>query len=319
MLEAARRRVPVSIDTAKAEVARRAIELGAELVNDVTALRGDPDLAEVVASSGAYLCLMHMQGEPRTMQDSPTYDDVAAEVASFLEQRLAFAVDAGIPEERICLDPGFGFGKTVEQNFELLGRLGEIVALGRPVLVGLSRKRSLGRILGDPDATTGPLLREPRGRRRSLRPRRRHLPRPRRPRARGSADRRGGRPEMILELEGLAIFGRHGVLEEERRDGQEFLYDIRMDVGDAGASDRIEDAVDYREVADCVREVSASRDFNLIEALATGGRRCARRALPGALGARPGDEDESRRRRRPPRDRQCRAGFFALTIEAESR
>jgi dihydropteroate synthase len=149
--------VPVSIDTAKAEVARRAIELGAELVNDVTALRADPALAEVVASSGAYLCLMHMQGEPRTMQDSPTYEDVAAEVASFLEQRLAFAVDAGIPEDRICLDPGFGFGKTVEQNFELLGRLGQIVALGRPVLVGLSRKRSLGRILGDPHATTGPL------------------------------------------------------------------------------------------------------------------------------------------------------------------
>jgi dihydropteroate synthase len=149
--------VPVSIDTAKAEVARRAIELGAELVNDVTALRGDPSLAEVVASSSAYLCLMHMQGEPRTMQDSPTYEDVAAEVTSFLEQRLAFAVDAGIPEDRICLDPGFGFGKTVEQNFELLGRLGQIVALGRPVLVGLSRKRSLGRILGDPDATTGPL------------------------------------------------------------------------------------------------------------------------------------------------------------------
>jgi dihydropteroate synthase len=149
--------VPVSIDTAKSEVAQRAIDLGAELVNDVTALRGDPGLAEVVASSDAYLCLMHMQGEPRTMQDSPTYEDVAAEVASFLEQRLAFAVDAGIPEERICLDPGFGFGKTVEQNFELLGRLGQIVALGRPVLVGLSRKRSLGRILGDPDATTGPL------------------------------------------------------------------------------------------------------------------------------------------------------------------
>jgi dihydropteroate synthase len=149
--------VPVSIDTAKAEVARRAIELGAELVNDVTALRGDPDLADVVAASDSYLCLMHMQGEPRTMQDSPTYEDVAGEVASFLEQRLAFAVDAGIPEERICLDPGFGFGKTLEQNFELLGRLGQIVALGRPVLVGLSRKRSLGRILGDPDAATGPL------------------------------------------------------------------------------------------------------------------------------------------------------------------
>jgi dihydropteroate synthase len=157
VLEELRGEVPISIDTAKAEVARRAIELGAELVNDVTALRGDPDLAGVVASSSAFLCLMHMQGEPRTMQDSPTYEDVASEVASFLEQRMRFAIAEGIPEERICLDPGFGFGKTVEQNFELLARLGEIVALGRPVLVGLSRKRSLGRILGDPEAMTGPL------------------------------------------------------------------------------------------------------------------------------------------------------------------
>jgi dihydropteroate synthase len=157
VLEALQGEVPVSIDTAKAEVARRAIELGAELVNDITALRGDPELAEVVAASEAYLCLMHMQGEPRTMQIDPTYDDVAGEIAAFLEERLRFAVDACIAEERICLDPGFGFGKTVEQNFELLRRLGEIVALGRPVLVGISRKRSLGRILGDPEATTGPL------------------------------------------------------------------------------------------------------------------------------------------------------------------
>jgi dihydropteroate synthase len=157
VLEALQDEVPVSIDTAKAEVARRALELGAELVNDVTSLRGDPELAEVVASSDTYLCLMHMQGEPRTMQLDPTYEDVAGEIAAFLEERLRFAVDAGIPEERICLDPGFGFGKTMEQNFELLRRLGEIVSLGRPVLVGLSRKRSLGRILGDPEATTGPL------------------------------------------------------------------------------------------------------------------------------------------------------------------
>ena len=157
VLESLEGTVPVSIDTAKAEVARRAIDLGAELVNDVTALRGDPGLAEVVASSEAYLCLMHMQGEPRTMQHNPSYEDVAGEVAAFLEERLRFAVDTGIPEERICLDPGFGFGKDVEHNFELLARLGEIVALGRPVLVGLSRKRSLGRILGDPEATTGPL------------------------------------------------------------------------------------------------------------------------------------------------------------------
>ena len=149
--------LPLSIDTAKAAVARRAFELGAELVNDVTALRGDPGLAEVVAGSDAYLCLMHMQGEPRTMQADPRYDDVVSDVKAFLEDRLRFATDAGIDEERICLDPGIGFGKTVEHNFELIRRLDEIAALGRPVVVGFSRKSSLGKILGDPEAKTGPL------------------------------------------------------------------------------------------------------------------------------------------------------------------
>jgi dihydropteroate synthase len=148
---------PISIDTAKADVARRALELGAELVNDVTALRADPALTEVVAGSDAYVCLMHMQGEPRTMQAAPTYDDVVSEVAAFLEARLRFAVDAGIAEQRICLDPGIGFGKTVEQNFELVRRLDVLTSLGRPVLIGFSRKSSLGRILGNPNATTGPL------------------------------------------------------------------------------------------------------------------------------------------------------------------
>jgi dihydropteroate synthase len=148
---------PISIDTAKAEVARRALELDVELVNDVTALRGDPQMAEVVAEAGAYLCLMHMQGEPRTMQRNPTYDDVASEVAAFLEERLLFAVDCGIPEERICLDTGIGFGKTIQQNFELVRRLDVLTALGRPLLIGFSRKSSLGRIVGDPTATTGSL------------------------------------------------------------------------------------------------------------------------------------------------------------------
>ena len=148
--------LPVSIDTAKAEVARRALALGAELVNDVTALRSDPELAGVVADGGAYLCLMHMQGEPRTMQVEPRYDDVASEVAAFLEERLEFAVAAGIPEEHVLLDPGFGFGKTPEQNFELLRRLDVLAALGRPVLVGLSRKSSLGKLF-DPAARTGTL------------------------------------------------------------------------------------------------------------------------------------------------------------------
>jgi dihydropteroate synthase len=157
VLERLQGEVPVSIDTSKAEVARTAIELGAELVNDVTALRGDPGLAEVVAESGTYLCLLHMRGEPRTMQADPRYDDVVSEVAAFLDERLRAAVAAGIPEERVCLDPGIGFGKTVEQNFELIRRLDELVALGRPVLIGISRKSSLGKLLGDPNATTGSL------------------------------------------------------------------------------------------------------------------------------------------------------------------
>jgi len=154
VLERLRGEVPVSIDTSKAEVARRALALGAELVNDVTALRGDPALAGVVADGGGYLCLMHMQGDPRTMQVDPRYDDVVAEVARFLEERLAVAVGQGIREERVCLDPGFGFGKTVAHNLELLRRLDELAALGRPLLVGLSRKSTLGRLYGSPDATT---------------------------------------------------------------------------------------------------------------------------------------------------------------------
>ena len=147
--------LPVSIDTAKSEVAARALDLGAGFVNDVTALRGDPELAGVVAEHDAYLCLMHMQGEPRTMQADPRYEDVVAEVVQFLADRLTFAVSQGIREESICLDPGIGFGKTVEHNFELLRRLDELTALGRPVLVGISRKSSLGKIMGDPDAKTG--------------------------------------------------------------------------------------------------------------------------------------------------------------------
>jgi dihydropteroate synthase len=147
----------VSIDTSKAVVAHRALELGAVMVNDVTALRADPELAGVVADAGAYLCLMHMLGEPRTMQDDPRYDDVVADVAAFLEERLRAAVAAGVAEEQICLDPGIGFGKTVEHNLELVARLDEIVAIGRPVLVGASRKRFLGRLLGDSEALTGPV------------------------------------------------------------------------------------------------------------------------------------------------------------------
>ena len=147
--------LPVSIDTSKAEVARRALDLGAMLVNDVTALRTDSALAGVIADAGAYVCLMHMQGEPRTMQAEPRYEDVVGEVAGFLEERLAAAVAAGIPEEHVCLDPGVGFGKTPDQNLELVRGLERICSIGRPVLVGLSRKSTLARVLGDPDGRVG--------------------------------------------------------------------------------------------------------------------------------------------------------------------
>ena len=148
---------PLSIDTSKAAVARRALELGAELVNDVTALRGDPELAAVIAEGGAYVCLMHMLGDPRTMQAAPQYDDVVAEVFAFLEERVAFAVESGIPEERICVDPGIGFGKTPDQNLELIRRLDSLTVLGRPVVVGFSRKSTLARVLGDAEGKVGTL------------------------------------------------------------------------------------------------------------------------------------------------------------------
>jgi dihydropteroate synthase len=138
----------VSIDTAKLGVAREALDAGASIVNDVSAFRFAPELAGLVADRGADCCLMHMLGEPRTMQQDPRYDDVVSDVKSFLEERLAFAVSEGVPEGRVWLDPGIGFGKTVEHNLELLRRLDEIVAIGRPVVVGTSRKSFLGKLTG---------------------------------------------------------------------------------------------------------------------------------------------------------------------------
>jgi dihydropteroate synthase len=146
----------VSIDTAKASVACAALEAGATLVNDVTALRGDPEMARVVASSGAECCLMHMLGEPRTMQREPRYGDVVDDVKAFLEQRLTFAVGEGIAEERVLLDPGIGFGKTLEHNLQLLRRLPELAALGRPLVVGTSRKSFIGRIIAGAGAASEP-------------------------------------------------------------------------------------------------------------------------------------------------------------------
>jgi dihydropteroate synthase len=142
----------ISIDTSKATVAAAALAAGASLVNDVSALRADPEMAAVVADGVADCCLMHMLGEPRTMQRDPRYVDVVDEVKAFLEERMAFAVREGIEERRILLDPGIGFGKTVAHNLELLRRLDELVELGRPVVIGTSRKSFLGRIAGEPAA-----------------------------------------------------------------------------------------------------------------------------------------------------------------------
>jgi dihydropteroate synthase len=140
--------VRISIDTTKAEVARRALEAGATIVNDVAAFRFDPQIAAVAAEHGATCVLMHMLGEPRTMQDNPRYDEVVSDVKAFLEERLAYAVAEGVPEESIWLDPGIGFGKTLDHNLELIARLDEIVAIGRPVVFGASRKSFLGKLTG---------------------------------------------------------------------------------------------------------------------------------------------------------------------------
>jgi dihydropteroate synthase len=138
----------VSTDTSKLAVAEAALDAGAVIVNDVTALRHDPEIAALCAERDAELVLMHMQGEPRTMQANPAYDDVVDDVKAFLAERIEVAVAAGVEEERIWLDPGIGFGKTLEHNLELLRRLGELRELGRPLVVGTSRKSFIGKIDG---------------------------------------------------------------------------------------------------------------------------------------------------------------------------
>ncbi len=148
--------VQISVDTMKLAVAEAAVDAGATYVNDVTAFRHDPELAGLVADRGLDCCLMHMLGEPRTMQEDPRYGDVVDDVRAFLEERLAAAVAAGVPEERVHLDPGIGFGKTMDHNLELLRRLDTLVAIGRPLVIGTSRKSFLGRITGREAAERGP-------------------------------------------------------------------------------------------------------------------------------------------------------------------
>ena len=247
----------ISIDTSKAAVASAAIAAGATLVNDVTALRGDPEMAGVIAGAGVECCLMHMLGEPRTMQEDPRYDDVVSDVKAFLEQRLAHAVAAGISEDRILLDPGIGFGKTVEHNLELLRRLDELVAIGRPVVIGTSRKSFLGRLVGRPD----PAERVP-----------------------GTiatcvvAFERGARIFRVhdvapvhdaLEISGLSLFTHIGVTPAEQEVGQRLLLDIRIDVGesDATLTDQLEDTVDYAQVCEMTNLVAQQRSYRTLERL----------------------------------------------------
>ena len=138
----------ISIDTSKLAVAEVALDLGAQIVNDVTALRSEPELGALCAERDCGLVLMHMQGTPRTMQENPSYDDVVDDVKAFLAERIEFATSQGVAEERIWVDPGIGFGKTVDHNLELLRRLGELEELGRPIVVGASRKSFLGKLTG---------------------------------------------------------------------------------------------------------------------------------------------------------------------------
>jgi dihydropteroate synthase len=144
-------RALISIDTMKAAVARAALEAGADIINDVTGLRGDPAMARVAAEGDAGVIVMHMNGTPQTMQQQPMYQDVLAEVMTFFRERLHTLASQGIAAERIVLDPGFGFGKTLEHNLRLLHGLPEMTQLSRPLLVGVSRKSMIGQLLGDPD------------------------------------------------------------------------------------------------------------------------------------------------------------------------
>lgn len=142
----------ISIDTSKASVARAAVQAGAEIINDVTGLAGDPEMVSVVKELKAGVCVMHMQGSPKTMQDQPTYQDVVGDIFDYLRQRFQSLLDAGISSEQICLDPGIGFGKTHEHNLTLLSGCEKFLELGRPILIGHSRKGFVGKLQEDKEA-----------------------------------------------------------------------------------------------------------------------------------------------------------------------
>nr|WP_145392147.1 dihydropteroate synthase [Stieleria neptunia] len=149
---AGRLSIPISIDTSKAAVAKAAIDAGAEIINDVTGLEGDAAMPALAADAQVGVCVMHMKGTPQTMQDDPTYDDVVEEIYQYLQQRMEFCLGAGLRRERVCLDPGIGFGKTHEHNLRLLQRTARFCELDAPILIGHSRKGFIGKLLGDKTA-----------------------------------------------------------------------------------------------------------------------------------------------------------------------
>ena len=293
----------VSVDTTKLAVARAALAAGATIVNDVSAFRADPGMAALVAESGAGCCLVHMRGEPRTMHHDPSYGDVVSEVKAFLEERLAFAVGEGMAEDRVWLDPGIGFGKNVDHNLELLRRLGEIVAIGRPVVVGTSRKSFLGKLAGGRDADDR-LAGDHRHQRDGARAGGLGVPGPRRTR-RGRCPE-GGRcygrpmtsesdpndpdddfeelddddlddesahtaPAVTIEVNGLSLYTRHGVSAEERELGQRLVFDVvfELDECDATVTDRVEDTINYAEVCEQVALAAQERSYRTLERLCT--------------------------------------------------
>ena len=252
-----------------------------------------------MAERGADCVLMHMLGEPRTMQDDPRYDDVVSEVRAFLEERLAFAVAEGVPEERVWLDPGIGFGKTVEHNLELLRRLDEIVAIGRPVVIGTSRKSFLGKLAGgrpEDERLPGTIATNVLALERGATVFRVHDVAPVRGCAQGGRcyggalmwerehddefdgldddelgddDRASSSPAVSIEISGLSLYTRHGVSEAERELGQRLVFDIsfELDECDATVTDRIEDTIDYGEVCEQVALAAQERSYKTLERL----------------------------------------------------
>ncbi len=307
--------VPISIDTAKAAVAVAAIQAGAVIVNDVTALRGDPRMAATVAGSGAGLVLMHMLGEPRTMQKNPRYGDVVAEVGAALAAWAKGAEVAGVERDHIVIDPGIGFGKTLEHNLLLMKHLPALAALGYPVLVGPSRKSFIHAALGLPmserlEATAaavawsvaqGANLVRVHDVTEMVRVVRMTEAIRDAGAGFGEEEEEPGPPPVSdkVIIRGLTVFGYHGIHPHEQAQGQDFVVDIEayLNLRPAGRSDDLDETVDYSDLSRRAAAIVASERFNLIEALAERlaaevledplvGRTVIRVSKPGALPGR---------------------------------